>query len=69
MKSTTYNIQSEIKFVKFMEECMEDLEEVVDMFIKEEDYQKLKRVFHKDNDYFSKEELEEYGIIFDVILT
>ena len=48
---------------------MEDLEEVVDMFIKEEDYQKLKRVFHKDNDYFSKEELEEYGIIFDVILT
>lgn len=29
MKSTTYNIQSEIKFVKFMEECMEELDEVV----------------------------------------
>lgn len=29
MKSTTYNIQSEIKFVKFMEESMEELDEVV----------------------------------------
>lgn len=48
---------------------MEELNEVVDMFIKEEDYQKLKRVFHKDNDYFSKEELGKYGNIFDVILT
>lgn len=42
---------------------MEELDEVVDMFITEEDYQKLKRVFHKDNDYFSKEELGKYGIV------
>lgn len=41
---------------------MEELEEVVNMFIKEEDYQELKRVFHKDKDYFSKEELEKNGI-------
>ena len=43
---------------------MEELDEVVNVFIKEEDYQKIKIIFHKNNDYFSKEELEKYGIKF-----
>ena len=48
---------------------MEELDEVVNMFIKEENYQQLKGVLHKDKDYFSRKELEKYSIFFDVILT
>ena len=35
----------------------------------EEKYKKIKKELNKENDYFTKEELEKYGIIFDVILT
>ena len=39
------------------------------MEIDEVEYQKIKVELNKENDYFSKEELKKYGIIFDVILT